>query len=352
MKKLLSILLACTLVLSLAACRTNAPAPTVSPTVTAGPSKEAKTYTPATVRVAYMPNMGSASSLLTAIKKGYFNEVGLTVKLTQFQGGPAEIAAMASGDIDISQIGHGAHALAIEGQAKVFAFDNLSIADEVIANKDKGITKASDLKGKTIASTAGTSAEIILSLVLSKAGLTTKDVNIVEMDANGIVSAMIGGKVDACATWDPGTIKIKETLGNKALVLGNNKDFIDTVTFPSSFITTEKYAKDNEDVVVRFGQAILKAQDYRAKHLEEVAGWLATEIEADKALILKSVNTGTWPTGEFIQGALADGTIKGYYKSQQKVFIDIGRIKSEVPVENYVMFDIMNKAVNAYKESK
>ena len=41
------------------------------------------------------------------IEQGYFEEVGLTVETFEFQGGPAEIAAMASGDIDISQIGHG-----------------------------------------------------------------------------------------------------------------------------------------------------------------------------------------------------------------------------------------------------
>ena len=34
-----------------------------------------KEYTPATVRVAYMPNLGSASSLFTAMDQGYFKEV-------------------------------------------------------------------------------------------------------------------------------------------------------------------------------------------------------------------------------------------------------------------------------------
>ena len=99
-------------------------------------------YEPATIRVAYMPNLGSASSLFTAIHQGYFEEVGLTVETSQFSGGPAEIAAMASGDIDISQIGHGAHSLCIQGDAVVFAFDQLSQADAVVANKSKGIETA------------------------------------------------------------------------------------------------------------------------------------------------------------------------------------------------------------------
>ncbi len=173
-KQLLSLLLSGVLVLSLAACGgTPAPsstaptpssttpsstAPEPAPTEPAGP-----TYEPATVRVAYMPNLGSAGSLFVGIDQGYFEEVGLTVEVYEFQGGPAEIAAMASGDIDISQIGHGAHALCIEGQAAIFQMDHTtSLSDVVVGNKAKGVNTAADLKGKTVAVQAGTSSEIIL----------------------------------------------------------------------------------------------------------------------------------------------------------------------------------------------
>ena len=44
---------------------------------------------------------------------------------------------------------------------------------------------------------------------------------------------------------------------------------------------------------------------------------------------------------------LEDGTVKSYYENQQKVFIDAGRITEEVPVEDYVMFDVMEEAVAA-----
>ena len=168
MKRFTSILLAAVLAAVLLAGCGAAPSsqpaskPASQPVSQSEPAPAAPEYERATVRVAYMPN-----------------------KLTQFQGGPAEIAAMASGDIDISQIGHGAHALCIEGQAKIFALDLLGVSDEVLANKERGINSVADLKGKTVASTAGTSAEIVLNLVLSTAGLTQDDVKVVEMDANG-----------------------------------------------------------------------------------------------------------------------------------------------------------------------
>ena len=158
-KKLLSLALACGMVFSLAACGTPAnnesPAPnTESPAIgTETPAADTPTYEPATVRVAYMPNLGSAGSLFVGIEQGYFEEVGLTVETFEFQGGPAEIAAMASGDIDISQIGHGAHKLCIQGEAKIFQMDHTtSLSDVVVGNKAKGIETIEDLKGKTAVS--------------------------------------------------------------------------------------------------------------------------------------------------------------------------------------------------------
>lgn len=353
MKKLLSLALAGVMALSLAACgstpsSTPASTPASGSTSASTPASEpAEEFETVDLRVAYMPNMGSNSLLATALNMGYFEEMGLNVTLTEFQGGPQEIAAMASGDIDISQIGHGAHALCIEGQAKIFHLDCTSLADAVVANTDKGINSIADLKGKTIAVSSGTSAEIILNLALASAGLTQDDVTLVEMDANGMVSAMVSGGVDACATWSPSTMTIANALGDKALTLATNNDYVDQVTFPSSFITTEKFASENHDVLVRFSRALLKAQDYRADNIEEVAKWVAKQCKADEQTMLDCVGEGNWLTGEFVAAGLKDGTVKSYYENQQKVFIDAGRITEEVPVEDYVMFDVMEEAVAA-----
>lgn len=310
-------------------------------------AKEEENFETVKVRVAYMPNMGSASLATTALEKGFFEEMGLDVELVEFQGGPAEIAAMASGDIDISQIGHGAHALCAEGEAVIFQIDCTSLADAVIGNTEKGVNSIEDLKGKTVAVTSGTSAEIILNLALQSVGMTQDDIETVEMDANGIVSAMISGNVDACATWSPGTGTIMEALGDKGVMLANNQDYVDQVTFPSSFITTQKYADANHDILVRFARALQNAGDYRGENIDEVAKLVAKQCEVDEATMLACTGEGNWLTGEFVGEAMADGTIKSYYENQQKVFIDGGRLTEEVPVDNYVLFDIMQEAYDA-----
>lgn len=293
------------------------------------------------MKVAYHPNMGGCSAIITGIKKGYFEEQGIDVELVQFTKGPEEVAAMGSGNIDVGYIGHGAHALCAEGQVKVFALDCTSLADEVIGNADKGVNSIADLKGKKIATSLGTSSEIILNLALASEGMTQDDVEIVQMDASGAVTAMVTGKVDACAIWSPSTVTVKKQLGDKAVMLANNNTYRDEMVFPSSWVVTEKYAKENPELLVRFTKALYKSMDYRAENIEEVAGWVAETIAQDKAVILETINEGDWLTSEFVSTSAKDGTLKKWYENQQKEFVRSGRLPAAVDVDTYVLYDVM-----------
>lgn len=307
----------------------------------AGSASTGSDYETVSLRVAYMPNLGSASSIFTAIDQGYFDEYGIEVETAQFQGGPAEITAMQSGDIDIAQIGHGAHSLCIEGDAVVFAFDQLSQADAVVCDKTV-VASAADLAGKTVGVSSGTSSEIILELVLRDAGLTDDDITKVEMDVSGMTTALLSGQIDAAATWSPNTVTIEQELGDNYLVLGTNTDYSDEVAFPSSFVCLPDYAEENADVLARFGAAIDKAQVYRAEHIDEIASLLATELDLPEDTLLESTGEGDWQGAVDCQGDI--DTILGYYTAQQQVFLDNGTITEEVDVENYVDTDVMEEA--------
>ena len=308
------------------------------------PKKQAEEFETAKIKAGYLPNLGSAALYIVAEKNGYFKEMGLEVETIEFQSGPPEIAAMASGDIQICQIGHGAHALCAEGQAEVFQIVSTSLADAIIGNKEKGIESIKDLKGKRVATSAGTSAEAIFHIALESEGLTMDDVETVEMDTNGMVSAMVSGSVDACATWAPNNKVIEKQLGDNAVILATNEEYVDKVTFPDSFATTKEFAEKNHDVLVRFTRALQKAMDYRAENIEEVAKWTAQACEADEETMLETTDTGNWITSDFVAKGLKDGTIRKYYENQQKVFLDSERLTEEVSVDDYILFDIMQEA--------
>ena len=312
---------------------------------------ETPSYEPATVRVAYMPNLGSAGSLFIGIEQGYFEEVGLTVETFEFQGGPAEITAMASGDIDIAQIGHGAHALCAEGQAVIFQMDHTtSLSDVVVGNRSRGIETAADLKGKTVAVSSGTSSEVILQQALKKAGLTMDDINRVEMNVEGMTTAMIGNQIDACAAWSPNTITLQDALGENYVDLGHNAEFLDSAIFPSSFISTTAYAEKNRDILVRFAQALNKAHDYRLAHQEEMAKLLADKLDAPEDTMIRALGEADWETITKVCGDMDE--IKKLYEIQQTIFVDSGRLPEAVPVEDYVLFDVMQEAYDGYAAAK
>lgn len=156
-KKIANVLLVFLLTLSVVACGNNNSASTNQKN-TAGntpevkePTEEAKEPVKADkLRIAYHPNMGGSSAIITGIKKDFFKEQNLDIELVKFTSGPTEIAAMISGDIDLGYVGHGAHFLAVQGKVNIISLDALSNSEELLVRKDSGITKVEDLKGKKI----------------------------------------------------------------------------------------------------------------------------------------------------------------------------------------------------------
>ena len=262
-----------------------------------------------TVNVAYMPDYASLNGLISAIELGYFDDENIDVQLTEFSDGPTIIQAMESGSIDVGYIGQGAHKLCINGKADIFALAHVSNGDAVIGSKEKGTDTIEGLKGKTIAYSSGTSSEDILNKTLAKGGMTMDDITAMDMDATNIVTAMLSGSVDACATWVPNSLKVLEELGDDGVQLADNKTFI----------------------------------DYRADHShdDEVCGWIADKIKLEKNSLLDQVEVADWTTSEFIRDHMDD--VKGYYELQQKSFVESGDCE-ETPVDNYVLFDVMEEA--------
>lgn len=341
MRKVLSLLLVLTMVATMfIGCKKEeTPNNTVTKTETATNTETKQEEV--TLNIAYMPNFASLVTIVAGMRMGYFAEEGLNIKLVEFADGPTIIAAMESGSIDIGYIGPGAHKLAIQGKADIVAFSHFGNADEIIGNTDKGVNTIQDLKGKTIAMASGTSSETILDLTLAKAGLTRKDVTVMDMDASAIVTAMISGSVDAASTWSPNTYAIKKEMGDKALMLTNNMTFVEEFPSIASWITNPRYTATNSETILRFTRALYKAMDYRAANVEEVAAWVADEVALDPQSVLNQIGDGHWGTSQELLDSIADGTLEAVYKSQQDNFIESGAVTEEVPVSDYVLMQNM-----------
>ncbi len=351
MKKLIALLLALTMALSLAACGAKDEAPAAT---TAAAQAEAGAEAPAeteaapekvTLNVAYMPNYASLWSVLTAMDKGFFEEEGLEIKLWEFADGPSEIAAMEGGSIDLAYIGHGAHKLCINGQANIFLPSSVHSTDRVIVLPTAGVNSSEELanlKGKKLAYNGGSSSESAMTGCLNVAGLTTDDVECYEMDATNMVAAMMSGNVDACFAWNPYSVEILQNCeGAVELEYATNSVNM------SSWICLPSYAEENHDVLVRFTRALLKGMEFASQqeNWEYAVKLYADKCAKDYEKCLVETGDATWFSSAAVAEQIADGTMADLYTRQQGMFIESGAVEGEVPLENYVLWDVMTEAL-------
>ena len=92
--------------------------------------------------------------------------------------------------------------------------------DALVVPKGSTITSLSQLKGKKIAYGSGSSGNYNLLTVLTKAGLTTKDVTMVNLQPAEALAAFTSGSVDAWDIWPPYVQQVVATDGAKVLAIG------------------------------------------------------------------------------------------------------------------------------------
>jgi NitT/TauT family transport system substrate-binding protein len=330
MKKLIAMLLALVMVLSLAACgKTPAPVEPETENVT--------------LNVAYMANWGSLWAVATADAKGYFAEEGITINLTQFEDGPSEIAAMKQGSMDVAFIGPGAHKLCSKGEAQVFLMQHMGDGDCIIGLN--GIKTLEELKGKKVGYAAGTSSETILTTALASVGMTMEDIVAVSMDAPALTTAALSGQVDAIAAWSPMSLTILAQAEN-ATDICSNVDFA-TMASPGSWVVNPDWAAQNSDVLVRFNRAMFKAMDFASAATtddavaQEVAGYVAKITGLDVESTIAQRYDGSWLNSAQVLEMIESGKLVEYYNNQQ---VNFGDAAGPLKADEFVLVDLMTKA--------
>ncbi len=299
---------------------------------------------PSKIRIAYHPNMGGASSIITGIKQGYFEEEGLEIELVKFTSGPPEIAAMISGDIQIGYIGFGAHTLAAEGKVQIIATDGIAAVEGIRTHKDSGIDTVEKLKGRTLGTQLGTSGEATIDQVLTDTSVKKSDIRILNSEVASAVAAFIAKRIDAISVWPPYTIEIEKRLGkeNINLLLPISVGVDST----ASWVATPKYIEENRETVEKFIRAIYKSMDYRLENIDEVIEYVAELVEIDVDTVQNEKYSSDWMTSANMKTMLQNGKIQAIYTRQGEYFKENDRLQGEpVPVDEYIRLDILNSVL-------
>jgi NitT/TauT family transport system substrate-binding protein len=139
---------------------------------------------------------------------------------------------------------------------QIFQLDKSFGADGMVVKS--GITKISDLKGKTVAADApGTATYFTLAWMLKKNGLSIKDVKVVNLSPQAAANAFIAGNsdIDAGMTYEPflSAVRAKPEAGK---ILATTLDY---PMIMDTFGCTPKFLADNAQAAQGLASAYFEA---------------------------------------------------------------------------------------------
>jgi NitT/TauT family transport system substrate-binding protein len=276
----------------LAAC--SGPGSTPSSTTGTAPGSASAAGT--SVVVGSLPVLDTAG-LQVALKEGYFRQAGLNVTVKSVAQSTAAIPDLLHGSIDV--IGGGNYVSFLEAQAHgTFPVEFLAPAVDcstddygVAALPSSGITRASDLAGKTVAVNLTQNIQTLTTdAVLKSEGAGA--VTYVEIPFPDMVAALKSGKVDAVSAVEP---FLAAALSAGARLVTSTCTG-PTADFPlSGYITTQSWAQRNPAAARAFTAALEKGNAYASANPAVVRSVLPAYTSLTAAAAA-TVPLGTYPS--------------------------------------------------------
>lgn len=233
-----------------------------------------------------------------ALKQGFVKEkmdpLGAKLDVGQFEDGPSQTAAVLSGSLDIARYGINAFAGLLARNAPVTA---IAISDEslttegLVVKNDSGIASAADLKGKTIGTAVGSTSEMALRFAMSEAGLTTKDVKIINVAPGAVLAAWNRGDIDGAYYFDPFLSQMAAADGK---VIVTDADLTEQsggkFRILDVYAVRNDFAKKYPEAVKAYLEAVDQGVAYTAENTQEVADGYFKDMGAqDSAELVKQI---------------------------------------------------------------
>jgi taurine transport system substrate-binding protein len=202
---------------------------------------------------------------------------GYKINWKQFGGGGEVIKAMASGAVQVGEVGSAGIAAAVsrgEPYELFWILDDIGDAEALVVKNGSGINSVADLKGKKIAVPFNSTTHFHTMVALEQAKVNPADVQILNMRPPEVRAAWQRGDIQATFIWDPVLAEVKK---DGKVIISSGKISADTgkATF-DGYIVNKDWAKANRDFMVKFVK-ILAASD--EKYRANKAKWTADSPE-------------------------------------------------------------------------
>ncbi len=218
-----------------------------------------------------------------AQREELFEAEGLKVDLRLFPTGKLALEAMLRGEVEVATVAETPIMLAGLAGKPLRVIANFASSGEtsVIARADRGIARATDLKGRRIALNPGTTGHYYLHVLLSDHGLSESDVELVPLPAPEQAAALAAGRVDAVSAFAPYSTLCRLALGDQG------------VTFPaglryagySSLVVAPDFPRRRPEATLRLLRVTERAILWMRAHRQAAIAVAAAEQNLEPAVV-------------------------------------------------------------------
>lgn len=255
------------------------------------------------VTVAYQTSAEPAK--VAQADNSFAKESGASVDWRKFDSGAGVLRAMASGDVQIGNIGSSPLAVAAAQKLPIEAFllaSQLGNSEALVVKKN--ITTPKDLIGKRIAVPFISTTHYSLLAALKHWGITPSQVQLVNLQPPAIIAAWQRGDIDGAYVWAPAVNELEKegkVLTDSAEVGSWGSPTLDV------WVVRKDFAQQHPEIVTAFARSALDAQQ---AYLNSPDSWLKQSDNLSKLSRLSGVPEAQVP-----------GLVKGntYLTAQQQV---------------------------------
>jgi ABC-type nitrate/sulfonate/bicarbonate transport system substrate-binding protein len=242
---------------------TSQPAATTEPTL----PQPAASMQPVKLKLSVLPFLSHAPFFI-AQDEGYFAEQGLQVEFVNIDKTSAAMPALSQGQIDVAAGNFDASTLNVIAKGggiqyvsdKGYLDPNGCAAVTWVVRKDLldsgKLNDLKNLKGMKISLTPASSMEYALDMLLKDTGLTSKDVQILDLPLPTRVEGLKNGSIDIALLSDPWIVR---AVNNASGVVWHPwQEYLPNLQF-SVIMFGPNLLEKNRDVGTRFLEAYLKS---------------------------------------------------------------------------------------------
>jgi NitT/TauT family transport system substrate-binding protein len=294
------------------------------------------------VKVGVFP-ISSSLPYFLAIEKGYFKDLNVEPETIKLMGGPSNVAALITNQIEVSAVlvtleGLNADVkkpgvamyIAMHSQTPIYKMEQFVVREGLL---DK-VKSLKDLKGLKLMSAPGPANLNTAKGILAKVGLKDGDYTIDQLDMGQHVNAMKAGTFDAGYTLEPSATMMEKLGVAKRLEAGVISTYIlgdpKADAFAAGCAMTSDFIEKRPDVAKRFAQGWAKAIDFIRQNPAEARKYLAKNTMTPDDLVDEVPMLGYIMTKDMSPGQIAE------WQKFVDFGVDIGVVPEKVDVTKFM----------------